>query len=84
MIFIHGLGGYTRGCRCNKCKAANSDYAREYYQRVLKEKRAAARRRKDAGKKRIYKKPVLVTCEKCGGLSPRKVCEICARKEKAA
>ena len=39
VVPFHDIRGYRRGCRCEPCKAGNSEYQRAYYQ---KRKAAAA------------------------------------------
>lgn len=30
---FHGKSGYSKGCRCDQCRAANAEYMRAYYAR---------------------------------------------------
>lgn len=43
----HGYGGYTRGCRCEVCRAAKRAYMRH-------KRRAASLRRRQAGNPRAF------------------------------
>lgn len=29
VVHTHGYGGYTRGCRCDHCRAAKAEYVRD-------------------------------------------------------
>lgn len=46
-VHTHGFAGYSHGCRCDECRAANAKYQRERYARlrdsVVRERRQRAR-----------------------------------------
>lgn len=34
VVHTHGYGGYTRGCRCDVCRAAKAEYVRDRRRRA--------------------------------------------------